>query len=237
MTVSLSIEQRLQSRDNVCGNGFGCALFEYPPARPEIHGAGVIARDDALGIATAAHQRDRKAREARSGATLRYGTDQRQSALVERLGRNHKNEARAALFGSLRRIEIDVPDFSPVGNSHQMSSLPTGLDDSQARSSRDALLEKSHCARSSASVYRGLDIGVSVTLSPSTSTLTRDPARKFSRSSEGLGSATTTEPPTARNTALDMVYLCMNKVTYKCNTLSTVLVLGLRRLGAIQTEV
>jgi hypothetical protein len=33
---------------------------------------------------------------------LRYGTDQRQSALVERFGRNHKNESRAALFGALR---------------------------------------------------------------------------------------------------------------------------------------
>ena len=217
MILIPSIEQGLQPRDNVGRNAFGCAFFEYGPARPDIKGAGVVARDDALGIATAAHQRDCKARKSRPGAALRYRTDQRKTALIERPGRNNKYESRAALFGSFRGVEIDVPDLTPVRRAHQMISRPTGLDDTQARSSRDIFFEKSHFASSSARVYRGLEIGVSVTLSRSTSTLTRDPARKFSRSSEGLGRATTTEPPTARSIALDMVWFSMDEVTHKYN--------------------
>ena len=86
--------------------------------------------------------------------------------------------------------------------------------------SSDAFLLKSHLASSCARVYRGLAIGVSVTLPRSTATLTRDPGRKFSRSSEGLGRATTTEPPTARSVALDMVWVPVNDITYKYNIVS-----------------
>jgi hypothetical protein len=215
-----SVEQRLQARDNVGRNGFGRTFLECARTRPEINGAGVIARDDALGIGRAAHQRDRKARIPRHCAALRYRTNQRKPALIERFGRNDKNESRAALFGSLGGIEIHVPDLAPVGHAHQMISFPTGLSDSQARSSSDAFLEKWHFARSSDKVYRGVAIGVSVTLPRSTSTLTRDPGRRFSRSSEGLGRATTTEPPTARSVALDMVWVPKENVIYKYNIVS-----------------
>lgn len=220
MSPTPSVEQRLQPRDDVGRNGFGRAFFECAMTRPDINGAGVIARDDALGISPAAHQRDRKARIPRHCAALRYRTSQRKPALIKRLGRNDKNESRAALFGSLGGVEIHVPNLAAVGRAHQMISFPTGLADCQARSSLDAFRLKSHLASSCARVYRGLEIGVSVTLPRSTATLTRDPGRKFSRSSEGLGRATTTEPPTARSVALDMRWVPVDDIIYKYNIAS-----------------
>ena len=199
------IKQRLQARDYIDRNRLRRALFEHAPARPHVDGASVIACDDTLGIGSAAHQRDRKARMPCHSAALCDRTDQRKPALIERLWRNHKYKSCAALFRTLGGVEIHVPDLPSIGHAHQMISVPTGLDDCQARSSRDGLFVKSHLARSSARVYRGFEIGVIVTLPRSTPILTREPARRLSCWSEGLGRATTTEPPTARSTTLGMI--------------------------------
>ena len=214
---TISVEQRLQAGDNVGRNGCGRTFFECAMTRPDIYCARVIARHNALGIRPASHQRDRKTRISDHGAALRYRTNKRQPAQIECLGRNDKNEPRAASFSPLGRVEIDVPNFAAVGCAHQIVSLPTGLADCHARSSCNAFFEKSHFARSSERVYRGLAIGVSVTLPRSTATLTRDPGCKFSRASDGLGMATTTEPPIARSVAFDMMRAPTNEVTYKYN--------------------